>query len=87
MRIPNVPKDRMVDENGFVTDHWNAFFSNLVAQLSANLSDEGYVLPSQSDANILLLNTVENKSRVLYNATTEKAMVNNDGTFKEIQTL
>jgi len=88
MIIPNIPNDRkIVDDNGMITEVWASFFSNLITQLSQNLSDEGYVLPSQSAANIATLSTNDNKSRIIWNIDTEKAMVNNDGTFKEIQTL
>jgi hypothetical protein len=88
MNVPSVPNDRkVVDENGNLTEVWASFFSNLITQLNDNLSDEGYVLPSQNSANIAILSTDGNKSRILWNSDTEKAMVNNDGTFAEIDTL
>ena len=88
MNIPNVPNDRkVVDDNGSITDVWAAFFSSLVDELNGNLSDEGFVLPQQNSINIGLLSNSINKSRILWNSDTEKAMVNNDGTFKEILTV
>ena len=87
MNIPNIPNDRrVVDKNGMLTGVWASFFSNLITQLYSNLSSEGYVLPRQSSSNISLLNVPENQSRILWNEDTERAMVNNDGEFKEILT-
>lgn len=88
MIVPNVPNDRrVVDKDGMLTEVWASFFSNLITQMTINLSDEGYVLPAQSTANIAILDVPQNQSRILWNTDTEKAMVNNDGTFKEIVTL
>lgn len=88
MIVPNIPNDRkIIDSDGMITEVWASFFSNLITQLNLNFSVEGYALPTQSAANILLLDTNKSKSRIIWNKDTEKAMVNNDGTFKEIVTL
>jgi hypothetical protein len=86
MQIPNVPTAKLVGKDGFITEEWNAYFSNLSTLLSQNLSDEGYAFPPQSNDNVLQLNTVDSSRRIIYNADIEKMMLNNDGTFKEILT-
>lgn len=88
MEVPNIPNDRkIVDSDGNLTEVWASFFSNLTTQMNDDLSDEGFVLPSLSGSDIAILDVDQNKSRILWNTDTEKAMVNNDGTFKEIVTL
>lgn len=88
MEIPNIPNDRtIVDKDGKLTDMWASFFSNLITELNFNLSNEGYILPSLGSDDIATLSVDGNKSRILWDSDIEKAMVNNDGTFKEIVTL
>lgn len=88
MKIPSLPNDRkIVDDKGYLTDIWANFLSNLITVLNENLSNEGFILPSQNAANIAKLNSGTNKSRILWNSTLQKAVVNNDGTFKEIITI
>jgi hypothetical protein len=85
MKIPNVPSENIVDSSGKITNVWQSFFQNLVTQLSVNLNDEGYVNPSLTDAQILELNTPESINRIVYNTTTQRTMINNSGTFENIQ--
>jgi len=88
MIVPNMPNDRkVVDDNGVLTEVWASFFSNLIIELGFNISDEGVLFPKHNSAIIASLGVDENKGRAIWNTDTEKAMVNNDGTFKEIVTL
>lgn len=85
MNIPNVPLEVIVDSSGNITNVWQSFFQNLVTQLSINLNDEGYSVPSLTDAQIIDLNTTESINKIVYNTTTQRMMINNSGTFENIQ--
>jgi hypothetical protein len=87
MRIPNVPTTRIVDKEGIVTPQWAAFLRNLITQLRLNVSDEGYVFPFLTNAEVLQLNNTDNIGKILYNSTTQQMMVNNTGTFEVIDTV
>lgn len=87
MIIPNVPIERLSKQNGVITDQWSAFLQNLITNLRINLSDDGYVVPFRTNDEILQLNTTDNVGRILYNTTTERMMINNTGTFEEIETV
>jgi hypothetical protein len=87
MIIPNVPVDKLVDENGNVSNIWGSFFQNLITQMRLNLSDEGYVVPAISDDKIAQLNNSNNKMKIIYNTTTSRMMINNSGVFQNIDVV
>jgi hypothetical protein len=86
MRIPNVPIDRIVTNDGGISPTWAAFFQNLMTQMRLNLSDEGYVVPFLDSAEIAQIDNAENIGKILYNTTTARMMINNSGTFENILT-
>jgi hypothetical protein len=86
MKIPNLITARVVDENGMLTDSWRHLFEQLFGVLQQNLSDESIVTPSQPTANITQLNVPEYSGGLVYNSDTNKLMVNENGTFKTVQT-
>lgn len=51
-RIPNLPQNKMVDENGNPTPEELTFREALVTSLQNNLGSEGVVIPTQTAANI-----------------------------------
>lgn len=84
MKIPNVPNTNIVNSNNSLSLTWLSFFQNLITQMRLNLSDAGYVVPFLTDAQITDLSTTDNVGRIVYNTTTERMMVNNSGTFQNI---
>lgn len=72
-RIPNLPLDKMVDEQGSATPTELTFRQTLVSNLQLLFGAEGCVVPSQSAANIATIqaNTVINPATGLPQATTQ----------------
>lgn len=50
MKIPNFVHDRIVKPDGKLTEQWQQYISQLEDELQSNLSDDGYVLPQQTEA-------------------------------------
>lgn len=87
MIIPNFDIEVFVDpETGRLTPQANLFLSELVSLFQKNLSDEGYKLPTQDAATITRLNTDLSTTGILYNNTTHKGMICENGIFKTITT-
>lgn len=91
MNIPNLPNRNvsLVDPSNKNQMHplWHNFFDQLLTQLQQNVSQEGFNLPEQTTSNIALLQTGSPDSRtMIYNNTTHKYMVQENGTFKTITT-
>lgn len=55
MFIPTMVKDRLVDENGFLTKEWANLFEQLLTNMQQALSNEGFLVPSQSQSNMALI--------------------------------
>lgn len=86
MNIQQAPIDEpLIGKDGKVSHNWAAFFSSLGQQLQFHLSDDGYVLPQSTTAQVA---KVEPKiqNAILYNTTTNRAMVKIGNTFKNIVT-
>lgn len=88
MNIPNIPpmSEPFVNSEGKITEIWYNVLNQLFIQLQSNVSEEGYKVPQQTTANITTLDTAASTSALIYNSDTHKAMVNINGTFKEILT-
>jgi hypothetical protein len=87
INIPNFLDMQIVNEQGYLTDDAKQMFNQLFSQLQTNLSAEGIFLPQQDATNITVLDNIKSNSAIIYNTTTNKAMVNENGSFKTIQTL
>jgi len=87
INIPNFLDMQIVNQDGYLTDSAKQMFSQLFSQLQTNLSDEGILIPQQSATNITVLDNIKSKGAIIYNTNTNKAMVNENGSFKTIQTL
>ncbi len=81
MNIPSFVNDKVVDENGYWTPQWQNVILQLMQLMQQNLSDEGFVMPSQSTANINLL-TKSSNGTVLYDSTTDEFKGRVGGVFK-----
>ena len=55
IRIPNLPDGKMVDDSGETTGEEKTFRQALLTSLQKNFGNEGCVVPSQTTANILLI--------------------------------
>ena len=55
MIIPTYTQERLVDEDRYMTRPWQAVISGLLQNMQKALSDEGFVIPSQSTVNINIL--------------------------------
>lgn len=86
MKIPSVLEHPLVDKDGNLTQPWKLAFAQLLTQLQKNLSDEGFVIPQQSSANISILNNAKSTGALIYDADTHELKINLNGIFKTIQT-
>lgn len=73
VRIPNLPLDKMVDEKGLATPTEMTFRQTLVSNLQRLFGAEGCVLPTQSPANVTLIqnNFVVNQNTMTKQYTTQ----------------
>ena len=55
MKIPNFINQRFVDKDGNLTEHWQHTLEQLFQELQQQMSDEGHIAPSQTAANIAVL--------------------------------
>lgn len=94
MKIPSMPDidlplidmDRFkASGNMHMHPYWYGLFSQLNTQMMSNLSNEGFVPPSQPAANIALLTQSKNGTLV-YDSDNDLMKVNINGTFKTITT-
>jgi hypothetical protein len=87
MEIPTLFSGRFVDKDGFLTPGAKNMFSQLLNELQTRMSEESHVVPSKTTAQ---LSDIESEEKYFgghaYDTDKKKAVVNIDGTFKEIQT-
>lgn len=84
MKIPNIPNTNIIDDSKMLSQVWLAFFQNLITQIRLNLSDSGYIVPFLDDSQITALSNTDNIGKIVYNTTTQRMMINNSGTFQNI---
>jgi len=72
MKVPSLPVDKFIDpEAKDVSEGGRSFLDVLTNEMQTNLSDEGFVIPSQSAANIATIqaNTSQNGKQTLLQGT------------------
>lgn len=69
MLVPTMVFDKVVDENGYLTEPWQLLFSYLLTQMQTNLGEEGFVMPSQDDDTITTILTSPTPGTILYDTT------------------
>ena len=85
MKIPTLaPSLKVSNKDGTIHEDLLNLFTQLLSTMQANLSDEGYVLPPLNSTQITQISGTKTIQRVIWNSTTGKAMVNNNGTFQTI---
>lgn len=66
MMIPSVPDAPIIGRGGKLSDIWRVYFTQLTNQLQGNVSDEGYLVPFQSQDNQTVLNQQANEGGLIY---------------------
>lgn len=83
-KIPVVPNVGLISQ-GDLHPAWQTYFMQLTDYLHRNVGAEGYVAPSQETTNIALLTNAKNGT-MIYDSTSHKLKVNENGTFKTVTT-
>lgn len=60
MNIPDLPVSQMTKEDGYPTPEETQFRQNLIQALQLGASEEGLVAPTQSQANMLVIQNNQN---------------------------
>lgn len=50
MNVPSLPTDKFLNEKGDMADSYRLFFDQLIKVMQSNLSNEGFVNPTQSNS-------------------------------------
>lgn len=80
MLVPTLVQQQVVDEKGFLTPQWRQFFEQLLQNMQQSLSDEGFLIPPQSAANIALLTDSPNGT-IIYDETNNEFKGKKAGSF------
>ena len=84
MNIPAMTNQPIVDKDGKLTEQWRTMFAQLFQQMSLNLSDEGFICPSQTTDNINKIASQEKNGAVLYDSDTNELKACINGVFKTL---
>ncbi len=84
--IPNLVNMQFVDKSGNLTPQAFNFLSQLVTQLQQYLGNGMMVMPTQTAADIPSFAISKFIGGLVYNSTTNKAMLNENGVLKTITT-
>lgn len=100
IRVPNLPMGQIVNEQGYPTDDELTFRQTLLTNLQRFIGNEGIVVPTQTNNNILSIQNNVNANgqytcafgTLIYDATNNKLLAAiDDGTgkpiFKEVNLL
>lgn len=68
-----------------ITYQWSGYFNNLSTELISNLSDNGYIFPSQNTEKLTVLAPTFKKS-IVFNSDEVKMQLNNAGIYENIAT-
>ena len=85
MKIPNLPHEKPIDDNGQWTVAWSLWMQQLTYCLQNNLSDQGLRLPLQPTSIITQLNKPTNSGALIYDSDTQQFKGNLNGSFKVFQ--
>lgn len=85
MNFQNLTLIKAADKDGLMHQDLINYLGQLVQQLQANLSDQGYVVPHQTTANIAQLTGAQSIGALLYDKDTHELKININGTWKVVQ--
>lgn len=83
--IPAFENIKIVDENGYLTSGWRAILQDLLQVLQYKISDDGFVIPSRTAAELAQFDGSPNGTMV-YDSTNDLAKIKIAGTFETITT-
>lgn len=84
MNIQSLTSIKAADKDGNMHQDLVNYLGQLVQQIQANFSDQGYIVPQQPTDNITALNKPELIGALLYDKDTNELKVNINGTFKTV---
>jgi hypothetical protein len=88
MNIPNLLQEKFVNPDGSIHPLWFQWLTQLTTQMQTNLSNEGFVIPSQNTADTTTILTGDANNppvgKMLYDAEAKALKVNIDGVIKTI---
>lgn len=85
MKIPNLPHEKPIDDDGQWTAAWSLWLQELNGILQKQLSDQGLRIPQQTTNIITQLNKTNNTGSIIYDSDTQQFKGNVNGTFKVFQ--
>lgn len=85
MNFQNLTAIKSAEKDGSMHQDLFNYLGQLVQQLQANLSDQGYVMPQQTTANIAQLTGTQSIGAMLYDSDTNELKININGTWKVVQ--
>lgn len=85
MKIPNLPQEKPINEQGQWAAAWSLWLQQVTSLLQAHLSDEGFQLPLKLTSIITQLNQANKTGTLIYDANTQQFKGNVKGQFKVIQ--
>jgi hypothetical protein len=82
MKIPNLPHEKPINEQGQWASAWSLWLQQLTSLLQTQLSDEGFQLPLKPTSIITQLNQPNKTGALIYDVNTQQFKGNIDGYFK-----
>lgn len=67
MFVPTMIRERVVDKDGFLTAPWQGLFEQLLQNMQQSLSDEGFLIPPLTSANISVIQTNASNGTLVFN--------------------
>ena len=85
MKIPNLPHEKPINEQGQWNSAWSLWLQQLTTLLQTHLSDEGFQLPLKPTSIITQLDQLNKTGSLIYDASTQQFKGNINGHFKTFQ--
>ena len=82
MKIPNLPHEEPINEQGQWTSAWSLWLQQITTLLQTHLSDEGFQLPLKPTSIITQLDQRNKAGSLIYDASTQQFKGNVNGHFK-----
>lgn len=86
MYIPVFSNLKLVDQNGDLTNEMQIFFDELIQSLFLNLSDNGYVIPSVSAADLPSIEQLMPDGTMWYESDSNELVVKINGALRKVTT-
>lgn len=68
MFVPTMVQDKLLDEDGYLSKPWQAFFEQLIQNMQQALSNEGFAVPPQSAGNMAIIQPNAMSGTLLFNS-------------------